>query len=380
MLKKYFIQHLSYKYTLALVCGFVMLLPRLVAGETEADQVVVMIVPMDQEEISIPVVRAVESQLSDLNVTLVISTQERLPDSLESQIDIAKTVAGENRAIAVFWCDLRAKDQLFLYLSEYEGKNILVRRLEKTEETGRAEGLAIILRSSVEAMLQGGQIGVNPPVKRKPVQAPASKPEPVYSPGIEPIVSLENEASPQSLFALQVAYALHVYSSDHPAVHGVNIGVNLHVHPNLSLIAGYTFIGNIEENSTNTPILVRIRKYPAYLGLRLSFQVGIIELGGSVSLIVDYTTQEILNISSDAMFASSDTDDVFIGVFPALEILIPIVDRLKFFVFVSAEVPFNAKQYSIEVSEGPDNREGLLNPWPIQPWIFAGIWVDLLLK
>ncbi len=125
------------------------------------DSTVVMLVSREQTADSGPFVEAIGAQLSDLDVSLSVQPVEHLPSTLNSQIGAASSIANDPGVIAVFWYDLVQEGEVYLVLAGPGGDRILVRKLEKTEDRGRAEGLAIIIRSSIMALLLGGQIGVS---------------------------------------------------------------------------------------------------------------------------------------------------------------------------------------------------------------------------
>ncbi len=341
-------------------------------------QIVAMLVPADQEDQLGQIVHAVDSQLSDCNVALRLMRVQNLGETLETQVAVAERVSLETGALAVFWCDLVTNGEMYLYLSEEAGKRILVRKLEKTEERGRAEGLAIIVRSSVLALMQGGKIGVEVEqavVPQKTDQHETARPTP-NPPSKSPRV-IEERVSPatgSTRFALQVAYAFQSVSEDHYAQHGLDLAIDVRVHPHLSLLAGYTIFGAAEKNVDSVD--VRFYRHPARLGVRAHIDLGAVELGGALALLADFATQKISvsRIDPTQMDIASDKNDLFFSLLPSLEIIVPIIDRMSFFFAAAAEVQLNSRRYVAEMS---GQKRVLLDSWPVQPWIVAGLWAKL---
>ncbi len=332
----------------------------------ETQQVVVMIVPSDQEEASLPVIRAVQSQLSDIDVVFRLQPVETLGANLAGQVGVAEAMAREWSSIAVFWCDFAGEEQIFLYLTEYEGDRILVRKLREKEDGGRAEALAIIVRTSVSEMLRGGEIGVRAAEvvkKEPPPQAPAELPEPQEE---EPPV----DTGPHVRFG--VAYALYTYSSKHPALHGLDLGFELVLHPNLALSAGYTIHGALEEDGDLSSISVK--RHPGRLGVSLKFPLGIAELGASLFVVLDVMTFHNYEMV-DVLTRVSDENDVVFHILPTLDAVIEIVERLSVFTSVGLDVPVNDKYYVVKVER---DQEVLLRPWSVHLNVYAGFRFEII--
>ena len=338
-------------------------------GAEAGRRVVTMLVSLDQEESLRPVVRAVQSQLSDLNVSLYVEQVEVMPGDLRSQVEVAESVTRSSEAIAVFWCDLLAQGQIFLYLSQYEGKRILVRKLEETDADGRAEALAIIVRSSVGMMMQGGSIGVE-------VKETLGKAEPeVSKPAV--VVPAQAPAAPETesvhLYRLShsVAYAMNIHASDHRAVRGVDLGIAIHLNSNWSITAGYTILTPMADGSDI--LKLKLQRHPVRLGGRFDWSFKDVGIGAGVSLVLDYTTFEISNLESD-MIAVSDKGDMVVGLLPAVHFAFFIVDRLTVFLSAGAEISFSAVHYQTMDRSG---KKVLVDSWPVQPWFLGGFEVDI---
>ncbi len=325
------------------------------------NKVVVMLVPQGQEEMFQPVIRAVQSQLSDIDVVFRLKPVEALERDIPAQVAMAERVARDWKAIAVFWCDLVAEDQIFLYLTEYEGDRILVRKLREKEEGGRAEALAIIVRTSISEMLKGGEIGVRaahiaevapePPAQTK--TAPPTKPPP------PPTV----EAPPSHGLAFHIAYAFLTYSADNPATHGLDLGLEFFINDNWALIGGYTVLSPIKESGEYSGL--RLKRHPGRLGVAARFPVARFTPGASLFLVIDVATFENFDLP-ETLDGVKDRNDVIFGVMPMADLGIKITDLLSAFISAGAEVQINPKFY---VTEANDE---LLDSWPVHVVLLAG--------
>lgn len=352
----------------ALVCGAV-------AAQEPADpratvpSVTMIVATGDQDEVSKQVVRAVQGQLSDLDVTFRLSPVERLPGTLREQIALSEQLAGEPGALAVFWCDLENPEQVFLYLRGTEGDRILVRKLEEPDTGGMSEALAIIVRASVGELLRGGRVGVAvaevvaaepppPPALIEPVEEPPTPGAPPPRPRVVRVMH-------------RVGYVFETYSAEQPATHGLGLGLGIRLHPNIWIDAGYTLAGTLRKVGETAEI--RLRRHPIRLGLGVAFPVWIFEIGASVAGVLDYVSFEVRGLKK-GMAAVEDRDDVLFSVLPAFEARMRFFPRLHLMLALGVEIPIRAAHY---VAQSEQVEEVLLDAWPAQPWVFAGLAIDL---
>ena len=340
------------------------------ASESSDSMIVVMIVPVDQDEESVPIVRAIRSQFSDLDIDLRLVSVEALASSLRSQVQIAERETVANDALAVFWCDIGTEQHAFLYLAEAGGDRLLVRRLSDMEEGALAEELAIIVRTSVAELMRGGRIGVavstiaelnEPP---PPPAPPPAEPPPVEEP--------EPPVPDNRILSVRLSYAMYTHSSEHPTVHGLDLGMGVRFHRNWSVTSGYTILSTISSRAELAA--VRLNRHPINLGIRANLDRGALSFTGSVKMLFDYTTFENHSLE-DGMISTTDTGNFLLSVFPAVEFAWYVNARLGFFVAAGAEISIISRYYVIQ---GDDKRQTMLDSWPVQPWFFAGFVVEML--
>jgi hypothetical protein len=331
---------------------------------------VVMLLDEDRTEVAGPVSKAVDAQLSDLEVELVLEELVALPEKLPEQVKEAEAVLERSGALAVLWFDFTGPSEVYLHVSGPESDRVLVRRLEPAAgEVGLAEELAIIVRATVEALLAGGRIGVavaelglapRPPPRAEsgpPLPSPPERPEPRPEP----------EPSAASRLALLVGYALHVRSSAHPAVHGLAIGLEAHIRGPLFLSAGYRAFSPIEKRGELVD--VRVARHPAQLGMALAFDLGRLRLGAGVEMQLDYLTEEVSNLS-EGMERAGDLDDLELSLLPRAELLVRLADRLAIRAAAGAELPLNPRHFT---AERAGRTEVLVDTWSARPLLELGI-------
>jgi len=354
----------------SLACGLALLACAAAAAGQDGPPVVRMLFSREQAIDSGAVMEAVRAQLSDLEVRLEAREVEGLSGSaLARQISAAEreTTAG---VLAAFWFDFGAEGSVHLFLAGPGGERVLVRRLEASQATGRAEGLAIIVRASVAAMLQGGRIGISVEEAVAMEDRPREPAPPPPPPGAPPPAADDDDDEPS--LSMGVAYSYHARSDDQPAISGLWLGLELRVAGRLSVLAGYTVLANVEAG--NDLATLKLAGHPVDFGLGARFPAGPLELGGALSMVVDNETQEAERLAA-GMRRNGDTDDLIIGLRAMADLSARIAPRLRLFLCAGVQVPLNPRRYS---ASGPDGSETLIDSWPVYPWALLGLRVGLL--
>ena len=339
--------------------------------------VVMMLVSSAQERAADPIIEAIAAQLSDLDVRFDARVVDEIPERLPSQIGLAEEEAASGRSvIAVFWYDQTQGGNVYLFLAGPEGDRILVRKLEDTGDRGRAEGLAIIVRSSVMAMLQGGRIGIAVEDAVGPGPAPEPALEPAPEPVEPPLAEEEDAGGDDPVYRdklqLNLAYSYHARSGSYPAVSGMSVGLDLKVVWKLYILASYTILQPVEGRSDIAA--VRVKSHPVAAGLGLLFDFGRVHVGGRAAALVDVEDQEVGRLQ-EGMTAAGDDTDVLTGGLFSLDLMFDVARRLDAFVSLGFRAFFEPVRYT--ASSGETTRV-LVDAWPVQPWLNVGIRVGLI--
>lgn len=138
----------------------------------------------------------VRGQTNDLDVTLLTDSETPLEGSLGSQLEGARALASTYHARVVVWF-VRDERALTVFVSEPAAGRVLVRRLERPSEqlaySAQHEAAALVVRSAMRALAQGGEIGVAEkeiapaPEPPPPPPPPPPAPEPSIPPPPEPL-------------------------------------------------------------------------------------------------------------------------------------------------------------------------------------------------
>ena len=326
---------------------------------------VVMLAERGGEAETETVLRAVRSQLSDLSVALQLVWVDELPVAVPEQITAAEETARGTDAVAVFWCDLRAADRFYLYFAAPSGGRVLVRELRGAGEGGLAEALAIIVRSSVEAVLAGGEIGVV-------VIPPATVEEAAFVEKLAPAESVvEEPPGPGRVLAMTVGYGMDILSDQRPAVHAVALGLEVRLTGPLSIELGYLFSFPFSHQEHGAELT--LSRHPAWLGLRGAWLTGAVALSASLWLQMDVVTEEVRSLSPAVAVNSEGTEALF-SLVPLLRAGYVFADRFEIFVAAGADIVFRRVRYVIDSPAGPLE---ILDTWPVRPRILAGLSVGL---
>lgn len=320
------------------------------AGAEEATPVIMM-APTADQDLPRRAAEAVASQLADLPVSFDVEWVADVPLDLRAQVDAARKVAARRDATAVFWIDLTLPEQLFLYFAEPEGGRILVRTIRSEGEgmEARLETVAVIIRGAVKAILAGGKIGVEAP--------PEEPPEPT---------------GPRGVLDVFLAYALTLYSSEAPTLHGARLGLSTRLKGWARIHLAYRL--QVPVSVEGEYVGLTVSPHPIELGLTGRFRLGDWYLDAGVGLMVDVVTIDVTALEDDVLARSIDHRWLF-GATPSLAFGRNLGRVAAIYLAVSADVMFNEQWYAVETPEG---TQTVLEPWNVRPVFQLGTLFTLL--
>jgi len=337
------------------VCGAVRAEPEAPPNE---GGVVVMIAERNDTVAAEVVVRAVQAQLSDVSVALQVIWVDALAPDLPSQIAKAEETAKGSAAVAVIWCDLARADRIYLYFAAPSGGRVLVRELAGSG-TGMAEALAIIVRSSVEAVLAGGEIGTV--VSPKPKEEESDKRPP-------PAVA---KVKDEGRLAVTTAYELDVMSTENPAVHAAAVALSIRVGDHISLGVGYVISGLVEAEAGGA--FLKLRRHPVWMGGSVFWRAGRVRVGLDLAFQFDVVTENVRATAAGVVPANGG-HEVEPSIVPMLRVAVTVIPHLELFVAAGADIALHRTRYMVDTPSGPVE---LLPTWPARPRIIAGLEVAL---
>jgi hypothetical protein len=351
-------------------------------AEPLAKRTVVMLAARNQAAASKELHQAVSGQVSDTSVALELRWVNRFAASSPAQLAQARKIARGRKVVVVFWCDLSAKGEIFLYLVEPGKGRLIVRSVARAGSGGLAESVAIIVGMSVRAILTSLPVP-RPRPRRVPVSArrpamPLSADNPLFAEGAR----FRKDRPPRGprWLVLEMRYALDFFGrkqmaagTTYPIAHGVSIALAARFAKRWSAFVAFRVVEPIKAKGD--PVQISFQRYPVSTGARIRFRLGRwVELGGALSFVFDYVAVDTKvpdGYAPDLDFRNRIHS--LIG--GELRLSILAVDRLRIIIAVGAEVRLNTDPP--EIPYGDEDQPIILDPWPVQPYFRFGISLDL---
>jgi hypothetical protein len=322
-------------------------------GQQPQRPAVVLVVTNENPDRTFEVARAVAAQLGDLPVTLHLHRVDRYGATLAEQESMAELIADEYKALAVMWCEIERVDRVYFYLAaEAADRRVLVRRVDGLHEGNLDDVIAIITRTAVNALLDGGEIGIQHAARAEDeAQVTASG---------------KDEAD-LSRLGLDAAYQLQVYSREHPTNHGASVAARLRIWRILHGYVSYAFVTPIEDERLG--IRTKLRRYPLCLGPLVSGGHGRLRPGGMIGVVLDFTRAQ--HRSVDPSMTAEPAEFRTGASLRAVGVLdVQLVSVLGLFLAVGVDVPLNRARYNVDDGE---SLRPVIEPWPVQPIALLGL-------
>ena len=279
-----------------------------------------------------PLVRAVQGQMAEISIELMVHSTPSLPSKMSERVKIAEQIAHESSAVAVFWCDLESTDRVFLFLASPTGGRVLVRRLSGTSTAELEEAVAIIVRSSVEALLAGGEIGV----KTKPKKIEQKETEPSDKKTFHP------------LFDMRASYAISSISNYFPAIHGAELSFGIRPYKQWAVRVGPRFSQMLER--TERGFDISVERYPIFLGASFVGEIGRWTLGGIAALEIELARDQSVSTTQEAISREGGVE-VGLGILIGFDVGFRLSKNIRIFLLPTAEIMLKKTDYVIAVGE-----------------------------
>ena len=362
----------------AVVCSSVALAKE--AEQLRGPSTVALLLSRKVEVRSLTLARAVETQLADLPISFQIEWVDDYAASLNDQETVAEEVAGRLNAFAVIWCDLEETDRVYFYLtSSVTEKNILVRRVDGAGEESFDEAIAIIARSSIDALLAGGKIGIAKELEDAEVPEGEDISEESTSPEVpvflnveigEVVIKLRSKERTNHL-ALDTAIAFQIFSYEHQVASGLALMARFRILHMLCGFVGYTFLPLSEYSRLGVQLSIEQR--PIYAGVLLLNKHGRFEFGAGVALKLNFLKEDYRTVVDD-MEAQPSRTRIGVAFVPSVRLNMHILESFGIFASLGAEIPLNRVMYTL--NDGL-RYQTIFEPWPVQPVVILGIVANL---
>ncbi|MCD6497395.1 MAG: hypothetical protein J7M25_03720 [Deltaproteobacteria bacterium] len=308
--------------------------------------VVVLIVSRKDAKTAESMIEIVSGQLASLPVRFKAVFVDDLGSTLPVQAGRASRIAAHSHAMAVFWADISLGRQIFVYLSQRAGGRILVRTVSAGHRAlaDRILALAIVVETSVRALLRGARIALAPPAAKALVVAPS-----------------------RTWLDVTASYGFFPVARGALAVHGARLSLGLRATSHLTVFAAYRLL--VAASVTNEDVHLTLRSHPIELGLRAGWFLSRFGFAGGASVWVDPLTWTAIPVRSGVwVVPPSSRWNVGATIFGRVE-WIP-VRQAALVLDIGLDAPFLEKRY---VSRILGESHSVVNPWKVRPWIALGL-------
>jgi hypothetical protein len=258
---------------------------RLASAQPPGSRIVLTYDPSSEEQRE--ALTAVRGHVTGSPVELVVETVEPGRD-LGDRLAAAGTLATSHSALGTFYIEQTPDRSILIFFTEPGGSATLVRRLPASKAGARVaiEQSAIVVRSLIEALLEGGRLGIVPERDRASTTKPA--------PALEPGAPVEADSAEVFLF---VGYVGTQPMGGLSWQSGVAAGVRWLVVPTTYVGARYTLIPAAEVDAGSTRVSIARRPGELLLGYASGTEILV---NFELSAIVEQTSRETL--ATDAAF------------------------------------------------------------------------------
>lgn len=332
----------------AMVLG--LLLAMVPSGASAGDEPeVILIASHETEEASASMADAVGGQLSDLPVTFRVEWVDGFEPLMASQVDEARALAKHSDAVAVIWSDLSDPSQVFIYIAEPHGERILVRSVEPEGEVMPmlVEALAVIVRYAVEAMIEGGEIGIKPPpvVKKELIEKPSHGP---------------------ARLGVAVSYALSLYGPDQPLLHGARVALEVGIYRWLRGYIGYRIQPSMRFG--DHLLSMTMNTHPMEIGIGMRIEKGQFRFEGGAGVVLDRLTWTVTPRDA-SIVATPPSARWLLGVSPYVSVGWAPRWFASMYFAVSLDIYGNEKRY---VVASDVESWTVVAPWVVRPLFQLG--------
>ncbi len=362
--------------------------PRLSRSEPPSDKPRFLMIASEAEaEASQEAIFSLRAQLSDVGIDFRVAWVPAHTADLHAQADIVQRLAEEHAASVVFWSDLLTGDRIFLYVSEPGGGRILVRSVSLGDQGDRFEVIAVIVRTVVEAIVDGGHIGVSP---RLGDTAPRpTDPSPVASDSSGQHTSSPDKAhedsepsrrpprrerrrgrgtSPARL-DLAAAYALTLYSPTKWVIHGVRLGLAVRITRRGRIYTAYRI--QIPFDVENGLAAMTLRHHPFEAGVAWRFGRGSLFWDMGAGIVTDPLTWGVDPVDDSRIAPTRSRSRWLVGAAPFVRAGWSPIDLFKLYLAAGVDVYFNESPSYVERMDG--GRAVVVDPFDARAQIRLGV-------
>ncbi len=354
--------------------GLATLLAVSAAAAAEPDRRVVLLLSSGDEARRDILVGAIRAQLGDLPVGVVVERAEGPTEKLRDRLDLAAGACRKHAAMGAFFLEAELADDLIVYLIEPEAKRALVRRIKKTQgaEQAGVEEMSLVVRSTVGALLEGREIGMEQGPEIAPKPPPAAVPPPVVAP---PVARPREAPAPGPRDPFRARLDAHYSGESYAPEVGwqSGLGVELSVSPDGVSFFGLGYVASAPVEAERDAARVRVGRYPLRAFAGYEIPIDRLRFVGQLGVIGELDRRSTTKTAGGVAPTESD-DQLGWAVSPRVGVRYDVGQRTSLGLGVGADVFLNVSESVVDL---PGGRETLLTPYRVRPRAAAGLAVDL---
>ncbi|MBN1770848.1 MAG: hypothetical protein JXB32_06300 [Deltaproteobacteria bacterium] len=329
---------------------------------------VLMIVPRSNAGVSERAVEAARAQLADLPVEIEVVWVETMTPGLREQLGVIRVLAAERGAGIAFWVDLESADEVMVYVAEPGGGRVLARAIDTggQPEESRYEITALILRATIEALVQGGEIGVRmpelPDVVSPPVIRPVPAPPVAPPPPVEAVPVLE----------LSGAYAPALQDDGLSVVHAGRLALTWRPAAWAGVFAACRLVAPFERENEQVVLSFEPHPFEIGFGVRWTWGDWRLDLSGAlVNDVVSWSAQP----RRDTVETRSPSWRWVVALAPEVAVRWSPLGNYALFAGLGMDFVLNDGPSVVDTPLGPAT---VVEPWPVRPFLRLGVEMVLL--
>jgi hypothetical protein len=322
------------------------------------------------DEIDGQLLVAAKGQLAEIGIDVVLMPGAR--DSLASNAQIARKIAVTSPTLAVVWFERRA-NTLVVFFYDPAGPRLYSRQFAASGAPAAAsEEIAIVLRSAVNAVIEGGAVGMAE-VRLPEPQAEQPKPLREKKPKAKPLADEPGtDSRADAMLRIGASYVGALYAVGSAWQSGGALSLSLKPPEGLWFVGlAYTYFPalTIDELGTQS----EIRRHPGELFAGVEIRLVPIWFVAEGALIADLMERSTERVRA-GLTPTADSQRWLWAFSTRIGGAVPLADRARCFFTVGAEFLLNRFDHVVE-TEG--SATTVASPMRARPRIELGLLVGL---
>ncbi len=258
----------------------------------------------------------------------------------------------ERHALAVIWLDQNSPRSLVVYVFEPESQRLGMRRLPRGSQADADESVGVVLRATVEALLEG---------RAAPLEAVALP----AAPEAPPARHVVSEPEARERATLRTGYVGVGFAGD-SLEHGAALGASIALGGRFHVGVDFAIVQPARLRQGQTSVTLTRRPLDAFAAL--GAKLGGYELFGEAGGSFDFRARRS-ETAGASLRASASTSYVVVSLLARIRLSRARWPRLRFDLAPALEVPLNEPTLTIDRAMADET----VSHWRVRPRVEAGV-------